>query len=104
MQPAKLLRVHLSEGDRHEGKLLYEAIVTRCRELGVAGATVFRGVEGFGETAELHHSGLLRGGRPIAITIVDSAEKLALVVPEIECMLHTGMLAMSDVQILRVQK
>jgi len=49
--PAKLLRIHISEGDRFQGQPLYEAIVAKCRELKIGGATVFRGLEGYGESA-----------------------------------------------------
>ena len=51
MQTGKLIRVHLSETDRYEGNPLYEAVVALCRKHEIAGATVFRGLEGFGETA-----------------------------------------------------
>ena len=56
VQAARLLRIHISESDRYEGKPLYEAIVQKCRELNIAGATVFRGLEGYGETAEMHRA------------------------------------------------
>ena len=61
--PAHLLRIHISERDRYQGKPLYEAIVARCRELKIAGATVFRGLEGYGESAEMY--------RPIVIAVSD---------------------------------
>ncbi len=51
-QPAKMLALHFTERDRHDGKPLYEAIVEKCRELKIAGATVFRGLEGYGDTAD----------------------------------------------------
>jgi PII-like signaling protein len=102
--PAKLLRIHISEGDRFQGKPLYEAIVTRCRELKIAGATVFRGLEGYGETAEMHRSHLARHDQPIVISIVDSTENLDRLVAAIEEMMDTGLIALSDVQVTRVQK
>jgi hypothetical protein len=101
---AKLLRIHISESDTHKGKPLYEAIVAKCREMGIAGATVFRGLEGFGESAEMHKAHLGRNDRPIVITIVDSAERLAALAPVVEAMMDTGMTAISDVQMIRVQK
>src|SRR5690348_13630971 len=96
-QPAKLLRVHISESDRYDGQPLYEAIVAKCRERKIAGATVFRGREGYGETGELDRA-------PIVVVIVDTAEKLASLAPAVEAMMHTGMLALSDVEMIRVQK
>jgi PII-like signaling protein len=103
-QPAKLLRIHISENDRYRGKSLYEAIVDKCRELRIAGATVFRGLEGYGETAEMHRSHLMRRDQPILISIVDTAENLARLVPVVEEMLDTGVLAISAVKAIRVQK
>ena len=102
--PARLLRIHISEGDRCEGKPLYEAIVARCREMKIAGATVLRGLEGYGETAELHKSHLARHDQPILISIVDSAENVSRLVPVVEEMMGTGLMAVSDVQVVRIQK
>ena len=102
--PARLLRIHISEGDRYQGKPLYEAIVARCRELKIAGATVFRGLEGYGESAEMHRSHLARHDQPILISIVDSAENLGRLVPVVEEMMDTGLMAVSDVRVVRVQK
>jgi PII-like signaling protein len=103
-QPAKLLRIHISESDLCDGKPLYEAIVNKCREMKIAGATVFRGLEGYGESAEIHRHHLTRHDQPILISIVDSAENLARLVPVVEEMMDTGLMAISDVQIVRVQK
>ena len=102
--PARLLRIHISEGDRFQGKPLYEAIVAKCRELKIAGATVFRGLEGYGESAEMHKSHLARHDQPILISIVDSADNLGRLVPVVEEMMDTGLIAVSDVQVIRVQK
>lgn len=102
--PAKLLRVHISESDRAGNRPLYEAIVDKCREMRISGATVFRGVEGYGDTGELHKAHLVRHERPIVITIVDSPENITRLIPEIERMMNTGMLAESDVETIRVQK
>ena len=103
-QPARLMRIHISESDRFGDKPLYEAIVAKCREMKIAGATVFRGLEGYGETAELHKSHLTHHNQPIVISIVDSAAQLTLLAPVVEAMMNTGLLAVSDVQVIRVQK
>ena len=100
--PARLLRIHISEGDRFQGKPLYEAIVTKCRELKIAGATVFRGLEGYGESAEMHRSHLSRHDQPILISIVDSAENLGRLVPVVEEMLEDGLIVISDAEIVRL--
>jgi PII-like signaling protein len=102
--PAKLLRIHISEADRFQGKPLYEAIVARCRELKIAGATVFRGLEGYGESAEMHKPRLARHDLPILISIVDTEDSLRRLVPVVEEMMDTGLMAVSDVRVVRVQK
>jgi PII-like signaling protein len=107
MQPspnAEILRIHISESDRYQGKPLYEAIVAKCRESKIAGATVFRGVEGYGETAEMHRGHLVRSDRPIVITIVDTAENIQRLIPAVAELMDTGLMATSAVQMIRVQK
>ena len=104
VKKAKLLRLHFGEGDRYNGKPLYEAIVNRCLELKIAGATVFRGLEGFGETAEIHRHHLVRKEQPIVVTIVDTEENLARLIPEVEEMMDTGMIATSDVDYMRIEE
>ena len=101
---AKLLRIHISELDRYEGQPLYEAIVAKCRELKIAGATVFRGLEGYGETAQLHRAHLVQRDQPMIITVVDTDEKLATLIPVVENMMDTGLMAVSDVRVVRIQK
>lgn len=103
-QPAEILRIHISEADRHQGKPLYEAIVAKCRELKIAGATVFRGVEGYGETAEMHKAHLVRSDRPIVITVVDRAENIQRLIPVVADLMDTGLMATSAVQMIRVEK
>lgn len=103
-QAAKILRIHISESDRLGGKPLYEAIVARCRELKIAGATVFLGLDGYGETAELHKSHLVRKDRPIVITIIDTPDNIQRLLPIAAEMIDTGLIAVSDVGMLRVEK
>jgi uncharacterized protein len=103
-QSGKILRIHISEGDRYQGKPLYEAIVNRCRDLQIAGATVFQGLEGYGETAEIHRAHLVHSDRPIVIVIVDQADKLDGLVTALEPMIGSGLMALSVVEMARVQK
>jgi uncharacterized protein len=103
-QPAKLVRLHLSEHDRRDDKPLYEAIIEKCRELKIAGATVYRGLEGYGETAEIHRAHIFTHDFPIVIQIVDSAENIQRLLPVVEEMMDTGLIAVSDVNIARIQK
>lgn len=104
VKKAKLLRLHFGESDQYNGKPLYEAIVNRCKELKIAGATVFRGLEGYGETAEIHRHHLIKKDQPIVITIVDTPENMARLIPEVEEMMDTGMIATSDVDYMRIEK
>jgi len=103
-QRCKLLRLHFTERDQYGGKPLYEAIVEKCRALKIAGATVFRGLEGYGNTAEIHRSHVLLHDLPIVVTVIDTHENIERLVPIVEEMLDTGMIAVSDVSVVRVQK
>jgi uncharacterized protein len=103
-QPAKLLRLHFTERDRYHGKPLYEAIVEKCHEMKIAGATVFRGLEGYGDTAEIHRAHILTHDLPIVIQIVDTEESIRRLLPVVEEMMDKGLIAMSDVTMLRVQR
>src|SRR5438477_1200631 len=87
-QPGKLLRLYVNERDKYDGRPLYEALVARCQELSLAGATVFRGLEGFGESAELHRSHLLGSDQPIIITIVENPDKAREALPVLQAMIR----------------
>lgn len=103
-RPGKLLRLHLSEKDQLRGKPLYEVIVEKCRELGMAGATVFRGLEGYGESAEMHRPHMFAHDLPIVVTIVDSEANIQRLLPAVEEIVDTGLIAISDVEVFRIQK
>ncbi|MGA2583312.1 MAG: DUF190 domain-containing protein [Tepidisphaeraceae bacterium] len=97
-----LLRVFTGESDRFEHKPLYEAIVRKVRDLGLAGATVLRGAEGFGARSVVHKSALLEmsSDLPVVIEIVDTEEKIKLLLPHLETMVQEGMITMEYVVIL----
>jgi PII-like signaling protein len=101
---AKMLRVYLGEDDRWNGEPLYEAIVERLRRLDIAGATVYRGILGYGAKGHTHKQGLLHLSRdlPIMISVIETEEKLAPAAQEIEKMLGDGLIAISDVDIVRL--
>jgi PII-like signaling protein len=103
VQAGKILRIHVSESDRCGGKPLYEAIVAKCRELKIAGATVIAGLEGFGATAEMQKAHLLHSNRPILIVVVDTAANVDRLVPVVGEMMDTGLMAVSDVETIRVE-
>jgi uncharacterized protein len=102
IQPGKLLRIHISESDRYQDQPLFEVIIAKCRELKIAGATVFKGLEGYGESAEMHRAHLVGHDQPVVIVIVDTAENLDRLVPAVEEMMDTGVLATSEVEMIRV--
>lgn len=101
---AKILRLHVCEGDKYNGKPLFEAIVAKCRDMRIAGATVFRGLEGFGESAEMHKHHLVAHDQPIVIVVVDSGENIERLKPVVEQMVDTGMIAVSEVDMIRVNR
>ena len=100
-QSSKMLRVYLNEKDRFDGKPLYEAIVAKCRQLSIAGATVFRGVQGFGRGPE--SDAHLAHDLPVMVTIVDTNENVSRLLPEIRDMIGGGLIVASDVTMRRVQ-
>jgi PII-like signaling protein len=101
-QNGVLLRVFIGESDVFETKPLYEAIVQKVRELGLAGATVLRGSEGFGAHSVVHKSTLLEmsADLPIVIEIVDTSEKIQLLLPHLQKIVLEGMITMEYVEIL----
>lgn len=103
-QPGKILRIHISESDRYDGQPLFEAIIAKCRELRIAGVTVFQGLEGYGASTEMHRAHIVRSDRPIVLAIVDTAENIRRLVPAVEEMVDTGVLATSDVEMIRVER
>lgn len=100
---AKMLRIHFGEEDKWQGKPLYEAIVQKCRELDIAGATVFRGVEGYGASTLIHRSHLLSRSSdlPIMVSVIDTEEKVRKLLPLLDDMVDEGLIAMSDVEVIR---
>jgi uncharacterized protein len=98
----KLLRLFIGESDLWHGKPLYQAIVERVRQEGLAGATVVRGIEGFGADSRLHTSRILRLSEdlPVVIEIVDTPERIDRVVPILDEMVREGMLTLERVQIV----
>jgi uncharacterized protein len=98
----KLVRVFIGESDTWHGKPLYQAIVERARAEGLAGATVIRGIEGFGADSRLHTSRILRLSEdlPVVIEIVDSSEKVERVLPLLDEMVGEGLVTLERVQVI----
>jgi PII-like signaling protein len=100
---AKLVRIFVGESDRWHGAPLYEAIVRKVREMGLAGATVIRGVEGFGANSLIHTAKILRLSEdlPILIEIVDLEERIATILPILDEMIGEGLITMERVEIIK---
>ena len=98
----KLLRIFVGESDTWHGKPLYQAIVERVRAEGLAGATVVRGIEGFGADSHLHTSRILRLSEdlPVVIELVDTAERIDAVLPLLDEMVTEGMVTLESVHIV----
>jgi uncharacterized protein len=99
---AKMLRIHFGEDDKWNNKPLYDAIVMKCRELDIAGATVFRGIEGYGASTLIHKRHLLSSSdAPIMVSVVDTEEKITKLIPALDEMINDGLIAVSDVEVIR---
>lgn len=98
-----LLRIFIGESDKWHGKPLYEAIVTKAREIHMAGATVLRGPMGFGAKSHLHTSKILRLSEdlPLVIEIVDAKEKIDELMPFIDEMVQEGLVTLERVQVIK---
>lgn len=107
-QDARLLRIFIGESDTHDSQPLYQAIVEVFRQKGLAGATVLRGIEGFGKSSILHAAHILRLSEdlPIVIECVDTADKIEAVLPTLEAMISDGLVTMErvDVRVYRADK
>jgi len=100
---AKMLRIHFGEDDKWKDKPLYRAIVEKCRELDIAGATVFRGVAGYGASTLIHRSHLLSfsSDLPIMVSVIDTEDKVQNLIPYLDEMVDQGLIAMSDVEVIK---
>ena len=98
----QLLRIFIGESDRWHGKPLHEAIVMLARERGMAGATVLRGLIGFGAHSHLHTTKILRLSEdlPIIVEIVDRAEKIQELIPLLDEMIEDGMMTLERVEVI----
>jgi uncharacterized protein len=99
----QLLRIFVGESDSWHGGPLYSAIVTALKQHDIAGASVFRGIEGFGSHHEIHVAKIfaLRGKLPILIEVVDDEDKIAAVIPVVESMVAEGAMTLERVDYCR---
>jgi PII-like signaling protein len=99
----KLLRIFVGESDTLKGKSLYEAIVLKARELNLAGATVFRGIMGYGASSRIHSIKLLRLSEdlPVMIEIVDSEDNINKILPFLDETVKEGLITIEKVTIIK---
>ena len=100
---AKMLRIHFGEDDKWKDKPLYRAIVEKCRELDIAGATVFRGIEGYGASTLIRRTHPLSFSHdaPVMVSVVDSEDKIQKLLPFLDEMVDEGLIAMSEVEVIK---
>jgi PII-like signaling protein len=98
-----LMRVFVSENDSHNGKPLYTELVEMLRREGIAGATVLRGVMGYGANSVLHAGDPFRLGQgmPLCIEVVDSEEHLNRILPKLDAMVIEGLMTMERVRVIK---
>jgi PII-like signaling protein len=99
----RMLRILFGERDKWQGKPLHEAIVAKCQELRIAGATVYRGIEGYGASTRIRYASHWKFSQdaPIMLSIVDKDEQIARLLPHLEGMVDEGLIAISDVDVIR---
>lgn len=99
-----MLRIHFGESDKWQGKPLHEAIVAKCKELGMAGATVYRGIEGYGTSTRIHHAShwTFSTDAPIMLSVVDTDEQIKKLIPHLDTMVEEGLVVLSAVDVIRL--
>jgi len=100
---SKMLRIYIDEDDKWEGEPLYEAIVKTLRMMDMAGATVYRGIMGYGAQHRVHRTGFLGFSKnlPVMISTVDSEEKVRRAISAMDDMVDEGLIVLSDVEVIK---
>ncbi len=98
----KLLRIFIGESDRYGAQPLYTALVEAARKAGLSGATVFKGIEGYGGHSVVHAARVfdLSSDLPVLVEIVDSEEKIAAFVPRLDEMIKDGLVTLQSVEVV----
>ncbi len=98
-----LVRIFVGESDTYDGRLLYEAIVLKARELNLAGATVLRGIMGFGAASRIHSARLLRLSEdmPVIIEIVDTKDEIDKIMPFLDEVVGQGLITLEKAQVIK---
>jgi hypothetical protein len=100
-----LMRIFIGESDKHQSKPLYQVLVEMLRREKIAGATVLRGILGFGAKSHLHTAYILRLSQdlPIVIEVVDSQENIDRILPQVEQVMGDGLITVEKVRVLRYE-
>lgn len=103
---ARMLQIHFGEDDKWNGKPLHQAILARCQELGMAGAIVYRGIEGYGTSTRIRHSShrIFSKDAPITLSVIDSEEQIQKLIPHLDGMVQEGLIAVSRVEVIRYSR
>jgi PII-like signaling protein len=103
---ARMLRIHFTEDDKWQGEPLYKAIVAKCKDLGLAGAIVYRGLEGFGASARIYHQRSLSISKnaPIMVSVIDTEQQIQRLIPHLDQMIAGGLIAISTVEVIRYSR
>ena len=98
-----LMRIHIGEADKHGRQPLHQALLEMLRKEGIAGATVLRGLSGYGAKSHLHTASLLRLSQdlPIVVEVVDTEEKLEAIYPRLVGLIPEGLVTIEKVRVLR---
>jgi uncharacterized protein len=106
MDRGKLLRIFVDEGDRWNGQPLYAAIVEALKADGFAGATVLKGIEGFGARKAVHSARTVdfSTNLPVLIEVLESEEKIIAFIPKLREMMREGLITLENVQMLRITR
>jgi hypothetical protein len=102
----KIMKIYISEDSKYEGHSLYHALVLKLREIGMAGVTVTRGIEGFGQGRRLHSTHLLDISLqlPIIVEVIDIEERITAVLPVVKEMVNEGLVMVADVAVVKYGK
>lgn len=100
---AKRLRIYIGESDRYKGRPLFQALVEKAKELDMAGATVFRGMMGYGANSRIHTARIveLSSDLPILVEIIDSDEYIQKLLPYLDEMVQEGLVTLDDIEVIK---
>ena len=100
---AKRLRIYIGESDHYQGRALYQVIVEKAKKLDIAGATVFRGLMGYGASSRIHTAKILdlSCDLPMLVEIVDSEEYIAKLLPHLDEMVQEGLVTIEDIEVIK---